>query len=229
MQKKTLITWSIFFLFSFFTPIALSQTVYYCSGCVRNGLCPVSKSFSTCAEAEASGRLSCPGGGWSVDCNKSEGGSMTSMKRFNSPLGNGIMGSLLGGLVGSLMEDANGNNQWATGAAGGYFFFSSLTYITTPKSRPLGVNILLGGMTGAAGAFAGVKIVELSKNQTTPAIKDNTAVITAAGAGVGALIGITFPRKNTKGGYNSLIRKSNIFSKTAFTTSGNKASIIVKL
>lgn len=227
-MKKIIMTCGLFFLFSFFTIIAFGQTVYYCEGCVRNGLCPVSRTFSTCEEARASGRLSCPGGGWRVDCDKKEDGP-----RFTSPISSGIGGGILGALGGSLMIDANGKNQWLTGAAGGFFLFSGLHLVASPKGRPLGVNIVFSALTFAAGGYATAKLIELNKKETAPATpdkKDNTAIITAGSAVLGALIGgFTFPRKSTKGGYSSLIRESNIFSKMAFTMSGNSIGIIVKL
>lgn len=232
-MKRLLIIWGLFLLFSCFAVNSFGQTVYYCDGCVRNGLCPVSRTFSTCEEAKASGRLSCPGGGWTFDCDKKEDGPLMNRKRFNSPLGNGIAGAMLGALGFSLVTDANGNNQWATGAAGGYFFFSALTYIAQPKARPLGVNIVFSALTFAAGGYTAVKVNELIKNQTTPATtpvkKDNTAVITLVSAGGGALIGLTFPRKSQKGGYSFLNRKSSIFSKMAFQMKGNGFGIIVSL
>lgn len=232
-MRKSLITFYLFFLFSFSAIIVFGQTVYYCDGCVRNGLCPVSKSFSTCEEAEASARLSCPGGGARVDCSKKEDGPLMNRARYTSPLGNGIMGSMLGALGFSLVRDANGNNQWATGAAGGYFFFSLLTYIAKPKSRPVGVNIIFGAFTGATGGYGGVKLKELIKNQTTPtttpAKKDNIVVITAVSAAAGAVFVPLFAPKSTKGGYSSLNRKSSIFSKMAFQMKGNGFGIIVSL
>ena len=236
MRKKILFAGSMAFLLLFIVKIALGQTVYYCDGCVRNGLCPVSRSFSTCAEATASGRLSCPGGGWRVDCDKTEDGPVMDRKKFTSPLGNGIMGAMLGGLGFSLLNDKNGNNQWMMGAAGGYFFFSSLTFIAEPKSRPLGASIFLGALNGATGGTAAGQAIQYFKVQkstpTEPAKEDKiTLPATLGGAVLGGITGaVTFKSKRTKGGDNSFrMRKSKLSSNTVFIMSGNRMGIIVKL
>ncbi len=61
-----------FLLFSLLFSIALGQdcncTVYYCNGCVKAGLCPVSRNFSTRADATLSARNACPAATPNVVC-----------------------------------------------------------------------------------------------------------------------------------------------------------------
>lgn len=220
MQKKILITPCIFLLFILSNFLAVNLSAQ--------------NMPKTC-------RVYCPDGtSHLVDCNTNidpcTGGDLvlnrqSQGKQITSPLSSGILGAIFGGLIGSL-SNANGKNQWDMGAAGGYFLLSGLTYIGEPKARPLGVNIVYSALTFAAGGYATKKLIELNKKEIAPATpdkKDNTAVITAASAVVGGLIGIKLPRKSTKGGYTYLNRKSNIFSKMVFNMSGNSIGLIVKL
>ena len=235
MRKIVSIASSVIFSFLICVKTVQSQTVYYCDGCVRNGLCPVSRSFSTCAEAEESGRLSCPGGGWRVDCSKKEDGPINNKVRFTSPLGNGIMGAMLGSLGCSLIADKNGKNQWMMGAAGGYFFFSSLTFITEPKSRPMGASIFLGALNGAAGGGALGQAIQYSKVQnstpTEPVKEDKiTLPATIGGAVIGGAIGAaTGKNKAHKSSSFFRVGKPGFLAKMSFGFTGNGIGIIVRL
>lgn len=59
-------------LLSLFSSIAWGQdyncTVYYCSGCVKAGLCPVSQTFATRDEALRSAKMACPGATPNIRC-----------------------------------------------------------------------------------------------------------------------------------------------------------------
>lgn len=239
MPKRIFITGGIFLLFSFYTLTAYGQCwrVIYCKGCVANGLCPEYQDFNSKTEAETSAKINCPGEDPRVIQigNCGQPGPVHKLQ-FTSPLGNGIMGAMLGGLGFSLLNDKNGKNQWAMGAAGGYFFFSSLTFIAQPKSRPMGTSIFLGVLNGAAGGYAAGQAIQYFKVQnstpTEPAKEDKiTLPATVVTAALGGITGaVTFKHKGTKGGGTSFhIRKSKLFTNTAFVMSGNRIGVIVKL
>ena len=230
-MKKLLITWSILLLFSFFTTTALSQcTVYYCDGCVRNGLCPVSQTFATRGEAEQSANYACPGGGCRVVCNGEEHKPM-----IISPVSFGFTFGILGALGTSFTNDANGKNQWDGGAAGGLGFGLILGELLKPKKRSLVASIAINSIAGAALGYAEAKR-EIFNKPANSASQNITLERERAGEGA-AVVGVlgvvvtvatTGFHKPTLGS-SSLIRKSNFLSNMAFTMSGNRIGVMIRL
>ncbi|MBL0336759.1 MAG: hypothetical protein IPP73_15985 [Chitinophagaceae bacterium] len=232
MQKKIFLAFCMIFLFIISGMHSYGQkcTVYYCSGCVSNGLCPVSRTFSSYEEAKASALQACPYATPDIRC----GGDNDKREVLKSPVGDGIMGGLLLGLVGSFMTDASGKNLAPAYGAGGYFIFSTLPLVINPTPRPVGVNIIIGALTFAAGAYATVHAMDVIKNQNTttptPLKAETELLVTGGGALGGALIGATlFPKKQTKGGLGLLNRKKHLFGNMAFVMSGNRFGIVVRL
>ena len=232
MQKKIFLAFCMIFLFIISGMHSYGQkcTVYYCSGCVSNGLCPVSRTFSSYEEAKASALQACPYATPDIRC----GGDNDKREVLKSPVGDGIMGGLLLGLVGSFMKDASGKNLAPAYGAGGYFIFSTLPLVINPTPRPVGVNIIIGALTFAAGAYATVHAMDVIKNQNTttptPLKAETELLVTGGGALGGALIGATlFPKKKLKGGLGLLNRKRHLFGNMAFVMSGNRFGIVVRL
>lgn len=221
----------VFALFSFFCFPVLAQkcTVYYCEGCVRNGLCPVSRTFSSREEAEASARLACPGATPNIVCDDKEHNGQV----LKSPIADGIMGGLLFSLVGSFMHDASGKNLWPAYGAGGYFIFSTLPLIVSPKHRPVGENIAIGLLWGAAGGYSGVQAVNQLNAQhvaagTTPK-KIDPVPVTLISAAVGAVAVPLFTPKATKPGASSFNRRSKGTFKPAFAISAGRVGVVIRL
>ena len=232
MPTKTLIAGVIFILFSFSHAIVLGQcTVYYCNGCVRNGLCPEYQTFSTRAEAEQSGRYACPGGGWYLGSCSGEGGNTNNVgKLITSPIPSGIIGGVLGALAGSFQTAPNGENQAGTGAAFGYGVFSTLSLLINKKKRPVGENIVIGSLIGGSLGYVVGKTEHAYSKATIPPKTDNTLIYAGAGAVVGAAVdALTGFHKKTKGGYSFQSRKKNFMSNIAFTMTGNKIVLFVRL
>ncbi len=229
-MKKILITSVISFLL--FGTITFAQyTVYYCDGCVRNGLCPVSQTFSTYEEAKRSGDLACPGGGSRV-----VGGNNPHTEHVgftSNPIANGFALALLGGLGGSLLQNQSGENQWATGAAGGFFLASSITILTTKIKRSVPANIFIGATIFAAGAYAAKEIAEASQPVSTPPKKDNTLLIVGGSALTGAVIGGVMPNggknKSHKSSYFNRYGKPNLLSKLSVRMYGNRIGLVMNL
>lgn len=227
MLTKSFIAGVIVLLFSFSCTIVSGQcTVYYCSGCVNAGLCQT-RTFATREEAEQSANMACPGGGSRIDCSGSNNGGG---KLITSPIPSGVIGSLLGGLGGSLLVDANGKNQVGTGAAIGYGVFSTLSLLINKKKRSVGENIFIGALTGGSLGYAAAQIEQSTTKPTIPAKTDNTLLYTGGGAVVvAALVTVTGFHKKTKGGYSFQNRKKISMSNMAFTITGNKIGIVIRL
>lgn len=228
-MKKILITLVISFLL--FSTITFAQyTVYYCDGCVRNGLCPVSQTFSTYDEAKRSGDMACPGGGSRVVGGNGPHGKVGFT---SSPIANGFALGLLGALSGSLLTNSSGENQWATGGAGGFFLASSITILTTKIKRSVPTNIFIGATTFAAGAYAAKEIAEYNQPASTPPKKDNTPLIVGGSAVVGAIVGIMLPNEGKSKSHKSSSyfrkEKSGFLAKMFFGFTGNGIGIVVKL
>jgi hypothetical protein len=229
-MKKIFLTSTLFFLF--FRTITFAQyTVYYCDGCVKNGLCPVSQTFATYDEAKRSGDMACPGGGSRVvpgNNPHSERVGFTS-----SPIANGFALGLLGVLGGSLVKNASGENQWATGGAGGFFLASSITILTTRKKRSVPANIFIGATTFAAGAYSLKGISEANQPVSTEPKKDNTLLIVGGSAVAGAVIGGLMPNggknKSHKSSYLHNQGKSNFLSKLSVRMYGNRIGLVMSL
>ena len=233
MAKKTFSLFAILILFSIYSFTAFSQYIcHYCSQCVSNGLCK-DQNFATCAEAEASGKLACPGGGWWVESKRNDCGSKDG-SWSKSPVANGIKGALLGGLIGSLFKDLNGKVLWDLGVTGGFASLSIITTIAVPKGRTFGEGFLLGALNGATLCYAvdRAKII-ISDKQDAPKppneVTKETLISAGAGFVTGGLIG-GFSARSSKGNSTSrFIRKSKLLSNSAITFSGNKMGIIIRL
>lgn len=233
MLKKIVSLAGILLLFSFYPVIVSGQyIVHYCSGCVSNGLC-TDREFSTCQEAEASGRLACPAGGWWVeskfDCGPKPNPNPINIK---SPGANGFYGALLGGLLGSLRKDPNGKVLWDLGAAGGFAFFSGITIIAEPKSRAMGPNIVLGMLVCGTTAYAGARVWPLINKPDTPKtpaeVTKETLIAGGAGAIGGVIIGALTARPGKANSISRTIRKSKLLSNTAFTFNGSRVGIVIR-
>ena len=230
-MKKTFLPSCVFVVFAFlwFPVLAQKCTVYYCEGCVRNGLCPVSRTFSSREEAEASARLACPGATPDIRCdNKEHNGQV-----LKSPIADGIMGGLLFSLIGSFMHDASGKNLWPAYGAGGYFIFSTLPLIVTPKHRPVGENIVIGLLWGAAGGYSGAQAVNQLNAQhvaagTTPK-KIDPVPVTLITAAVGAVTVPLFTPKATKPGASSFHRRPKGAFQPVFAISAGRVGVVIRL
>jgi hypothetical protein len=231
-MKKLLTTCSIFFLFSFFSTLALSQcwTVYYCDGCVRNGLCPVSQTFATYDDALASAKYACPGAPPNIVVSSCDNQNNQRKPRIITPVSFGFTFGILGALGASFAKDANGKNQWDAGFAGGFGFGVFLSELVKPKKRSLVKNIALGLIGGGGLGYAEAKMEVLNK-PATPAPPDKTLERTLEGAAGGAVINAVFTgfHKEKLGSKSSLIRRSNFLSNMAFTMSGNRVGVIIRL
>lgn len=187
-------------------------------------------------------RVNCPdGSSHLVECNTTidpctggtlDPGRIKEGKRLTSPVANGIYGAMLGGLAGSLLINASGENQWATGAAFGYGFFAPLTLlINKPQKRSVAANLLIGVTTGASVGYAEAQMEKYNKKPTTPAQPDKTLERTLEGISLGIAVTAVSGgfHKEKKGGYSSKIWKSKFLSNMAFTMSGNRIGVIVRL
>jgi len=144
-----------------------------------------------------------------------------------SPIQSGLTLALIGLLTGSTFA-INGITQEDAGAAGGFFLGSSLSLLFKPKKRSMGADIAIGILTVAAGTYSGVKLVESNSNPTTPPEPDKTALITAGGGVLGAVIGMAWHKKLKNTNWTQS-RKKRFMSDMVFTTTGNKVGIIVRL
>lgn len=151
---------------------------------------------------------------------------------FKSPIGNGIMGAMLGGLGGSVITANNGENQWVPGALIGYGFFSSLSLLATSKNRSRGENIVLGIVVGGT-AGAGGGMYEKANASATSAKPDNTLKYVAIGVVVVGGLAAVLPNegrdKKKKSSSFYRIGKPGFLSKTSFGLTGNGIGIIVRL
>jgi len=236
MTKKVTCLSGLILLFSFYSYLSFGQCwrVYYCDGCVRNGLCPKYQDYNTKEEAEASAKLACPAATPDVR-QVSNCGSTPAPRPVNlkSPGANGFYGALLGGLVGFAARDPNGKELWDLGVTGGFAAFSIITTIAVPKGRPMGPSITLGAINGFCLGYAvGRSIPLISKTDTPkpPEEVTKTALITGGvGLAGSVIIGAIKARPGKTSSISHLIRKSKILSKTAFTFSTNRVGIVIRL
>jgi hypothetical protein len=146
---------------------------------------------------------------------------------FTSPITAGISGALVSGLVSSLY------NKTEEGAAIGYGVFSLMNLVLKPIKRSRAANMVILGLSTAALAYGGTKLSESYATPTTPTTPAETdkALLknTAIAFGGGLLLGATFTRKDTKGGTKSTFGKKRFMSDMAFTITGNKIGVIVRL
>jgi len=234
MTKKDLIPAGIFIFFSFCSLITSGQcwTVYYCKGCVDNGLCPATQTFATKEEAIASAKNACPYAPVDVRPGPCNGPGPVRKLRF-TPIGTGVELGAVGALITSFQTDANGRNRWDVGFAGGFGFGIFLGEILEPKNRPFGKLLVMDVVAGSAMGYSigeGLPLVQ----PNNPKLADKTVVSTLAGAGGGVVIAVidefTGFHKTTKGGASNFhFRRSNIIDKMSFALTGNGVKIIVHL
>lgn len=198
---------------------------------MRNGLCDQWKDFDTKEDAIASAKLACPAATPDVrpvGCNE-PGPKPVNIK---SPWANGFYGGLLGGLMGSLGKDANGKILWDLGAAGGFAFFSGITIIAVPKSRPMGENIVLGMLVCGTTAYAGARVMPLinkpAEPKTPSEVTKETLIAGGAGALGGVIIGVLTARPAKAKSISRTIKKSKLLSNTAFTFNGSRVGIVIR-
>lgn len=222
-------------LFSFYSFNAFGQCwrVHYCKGCVDSRNCDEYRDFDNESDANTSLRAACATGGYVEHLSNCGSQPAPRPITLKSPGANGFYGALLGGLLGSLGKDPNGKLLWDLGAAGGFAFFSGITIIAEPKSRPMGTNIVLGTLVCASTAYACVRAGPLISKSDTPksseeVTKESVKAAVIAGGG-GAVLGIIFSKKPTKG--TSYFRKKNsgLLANTSFQFSGNRIGLIIRL
>ena len=148
---------------------------------------------------------------------------------WKSPVVSGIMGGIFGTIGGSFVEGKNGENQWQTGMAGGYFLFSSIALMKEDPNRSLAAKLVLAGITGAAGGVAVAGYEKANREISLPPKPDNTLKNAAIGAAALITTSAVINLSRTKKGYSYRINKNTILSKSYVSVSSNKIRVLILL
>ncbi|MDP3353107.1 MAG: hypothetical protein Q8S44_05140 [Flavobacteriaceae bacterium] len=148
---------------------------------------------------------------------------------FKSPVVSGIVGSILFALGGSLIEGKNGEYQWQTGMAGGYFLFSSIPLMKKDQNKSLAAKLVLAGITGAAGGAAVAGFEKGNRDISLPPKPDNTIKDAAIGAAALITTSAVINLSRSKKGYSYRINKNSILSKSYVSVSSNKIRLLILL
>ena len=153
---------------------------------------------------------------------------------LSSPLGSALSGGVSGLLLGSLLRDINGQNQWATGAALGGGSFMLMSLATSSKNwspgKKLAVAVVGSAVLGVGGAMA----YNTYKTNTNNPPEKRTENIAIGSAGTVALVVVPVAifggfKNKDKLSTSYKKRKYDFFSNMLVGMSRKRMSILVRL